>query len=163
MVIGVQVSVWMNCKQIEMLPGEWRGACAVATPITAWVPRCLDGHVNSAKIFFRILRSLNIRTISQTYEVKTLWVTLFASNAVRWLSHRVSVKKIVNNKLEKKTLKDNQLQQIMTPLSYWMSIETLFVKKQSRVRDYNSNKTGQRMVGWFTCEKWRHSLLWQKC
>ena len=28
-------------------PGEWRGACEVATPITACVPRCFAGHVNS--------------------------------------------------------------------------------------------------------------------
>ena len=28
-------------------PGEWRGAWEVATPITACVPRCFAGHVNS--------------------------------------------------------------------------------------------------------------------
>ena len=98
-------------------------------------------------IFFRILRSLNIRTISQTYEVKTLWVTLFASNAVRWLSHRVSVKKIVNNKLEKKHSK------MINYSKLWLHWATGCLLKHCSLR----NNQG------FTCEKWRHSLLWQKC
>ena len=146
---NTQYDNWCPSLSLNELQTDWN--------VTRWVKRrlrscntynCMSSTLLGRpcelcqNIFRRISRSLNIRTISQTYEVKTLWVTLFASNAVCWLSHRVSVKKIVKNK----------------QTANYNSIELL---------DAHSNitlfKIGQIMVGCFTCEKWRHSLLWQKC
>ena len=108
MIIGVQVSVWMNCKQIEMLPGEWRGACEVATPITAWVPRCLDGHVNSAKIEFWDLWNQD--------NITNLWGEDPLSNPVCLeCSPLTEPPGVCQKKCRKK-------QQITTPLSHWMPI-----------------------------------------
>ena len=91
-------------------PGEWRGACEVATPITAWVPLCLAGHVNSVSMFIYHMIHIDICWMyiydvsSVTYQMKPFSVTLLATDTVSRLGHWMPGKIEINNQTMTKIL-----------------------------------------------------------
>ena len=91
-------------------PGEWRGACEVATPITAWVPRCLAGHVNSVSMFIYHMIHIDICWMyiydvsTVTYQMKPFSVTLLATDTVSRLGHWMPGKIEINNQTMTKIL-----------------------------------------------------------